>query len=126
MIGIDLVHIPRIRKAIESEAFVMRVFTENERAYAAARPDAAESYAGMFCAKEAAVKAFKSGFCGEVMPLDIEITHDPSGAPSVVPRGKTAAKFADRIIEVSISHDGDYAVAVVSVSDGNDKLDKRG
>lgn len=114
-----MVSIPRMRKAVKNKAFLRRVFTENERLYCDSRPDPAMSYAGVFCAKEAAVKAFKGGFGNGIMPIDVEIVHTESGAPKVVLHGN-AAQYSDGIFEVSISHDGDYAVAVVSVQTADD------
>lgn len=113
MIGIDTVRISRIKKAIESAAFVDRVFTSAEQEYCNARPRPEESYAGLFCAKEAAVKAVKLGFSGGLAPVDIEIAHRSSGAPELVAHGKAAEVFAPYAVDVSISHDGDHAVAAV-------------
>ena len=58
--GIDLVSIARMAHAAEKAHFVSRVFTASERAYAEARGNAPECYAGMFAAKEAAAKAIQS------------------------------------------------------------------
>lgn len=117
MIGIDISKISRIEKAIKSEAFLNRVFTAAERKYCDGRPNRAASYAGLFCAKEATVKAFGNGFCGDVMPADIEICHTAAGAPMLMPRGSAAALFERYDSSVSISHDGDYAVAAVEFTE---------
>lgn len=113
MIGTDIVKISRIAAAIESDAFLNRVFTKSERDYCDGKPDRAQSYAGIFCAKESAVKAVKCGFGAGVMPTDIEIGHDGTGAPTLTARGGAARFFDGCEASVSISHDGDYAVAVV-------------
>lgn len=117
MIGVDTVHIPRIAKAVESKAFTERVFTEYERSYCEKRAHPAASYAGLFCAKEAAVKALKCGFGGGIMPCDIEIYHDKRGTPSLRACGKAALLFGGYSVDVSISHDGDYAVAAVMLTE---------
>lgn len=117
MIGTDIVKISRIADAVNSDAFLNRVFTNSEREYCDAKPDRAQSYAGIFCAKEAAVKAVKCGFGGGVMPTDIEIGHDGYGAPTLTARGGAARFFDGRTASVSISHDGDYAVAVVMITE---------
>ncbi len=117
MIGIDTVFIPRIEKAVKSDAFRERVFTETERKYCEGRSHPAASYAGIFCAKEAAVKALKRGFGGGIMPSDIEIDHDRRGTPIFKACGKAAILLSDYAVDVSISHDGDYAVAVVMLSE---------
>lgn len=116
MIGIDTVRVSRIKKAVESAAFVDRVFTADEQAYCNAQPRPEQSYAGLFCAKEAAVKAVKLGFSGGLMPIDIEIVHDESGAPELTAHGKAAEVFRPYAVDVSISHDGDYAVAAVMLT----------
>ena len=120
MIGIDTVHIPRIEKAIKSAAFRERVFTEVERAYCDGRSHPSASYAGIFCAKEAAVKALKRGFGGGIMPSDIEIDHDNRGTPIFKACGKVAILLSGFNVDVSISHDGDYAVAAVMLTDRKD------
>ncbi len=117
MIGIDTVHIPRIERAVKSAAFKERVFTENERNYCESRPHPAASFAGIFCAKEAAVKALKRGFGSGIMPCDIEIDHDKRGTPVFKACGKAAILLSSFSVDVSISHDGEYAVAVVMLSD---------
>lgn len=117
MIGIDTVYIPRIEKAIKSEAFRQRVFTEVERKYCDGRAHPAASYAGIFCAKEAAVKALKRGFGGGIMPSDIQIDHDSRGTPIFNACGKAAILLSGLNVDVSISHDGDYAVAAVMLTE---------
>ncbi len=117
MIGIDTVHIPRIEKAVKSTAFKERVFTETERAYCDGRAHPAASYAGIFCAKEAAVKALKRGFGGGIMPTDIEIDHDSRGTPVFKACGKAAILLSGYNVDVSISHDGEYAVAAVLLTE---------
>ncbi len=112
MVGIDTVFIPRMKKAVESEAFVNRVFTPSERAYADGKADPVNTFAGMFCAKEAVSKALKYGFGNGLMPIDIEIGHEPDGSPTVIAHG-AAEKLLDRLFcDVSITHDGDYAIAI--------------
>ena len=68
----------------------------------------------MFCAKEAAIKAIKQGF-GRIMPREIEVMHDDRGAPLLVFHGCAAEAFGDGKVDLSISHDGDTAVAAVEV-----------
>ena len=56
-IGIDSLENARGEKTIAREAFFKRVFTENERAYLEEKGMAAPSAAGIFCEKEAVLKA---------------------------------------------------------------------
>lgn len=115
MIGIDTIRISRIKKAIENSAFKERVFTAAEQSYCNGKAESAQSYAGIFCAKEATVKALGVGFGNGVMPSDIEIVHSENGAPALNFYGGAAEKFKPYAASVSISHDGDYAVAVVEL-----------
>ena len=117
MIGIDTAAVERIKKALSKPAFKDRVITVSEQKYCDGRPDPFESYAGIFCAKEAAVKAVKSGFGRGVMPKDIEIGHDEYGAPTLAATGAASVLFKNYDAEVSISHDGGNAVAVVLLTD---------
>lgn len=121
MIGIDTVRISRIEKAIENAAFVNRVFTDAEQSYCNAKPNSAQSYAGIFCAKEAAVKALGIGFGGGVMPADIEVMHENNGAPKLNFYCGAVELFKPYISSVSISHDGDYAVAAVELFSAHPK-----
>ena len=60
-VGIDSLRIARMENAVKREAFLNRVFTENERRYLNGKYLAAQSAAGMFCAKEAVLKALSLG-----------------------------------------------------------------
>lgn len=115
MIGIDTIRISRIKKAIETAAFKDKVFTAAEQSYCNGKADRAQSYAGIFCAKEAAVKALGIGFGSGIMPSDIEVVHSENGAPMLNFYGGAAEKFKPYSSSVSISHDGDYAVAAVEL-----------
>ncbi|MCM1367210.1 MAG: holo-ACP synthase [Roseburia sp.] len=119
-VGVDTACVARVQNAIENDAFVARVFTAKERAYCDGRPRPAESYAGIFCAKEAAAKAIKRGFGAGFMPTDIEVTHTADGAPTLRFYGRAAEMFSAYDCDVSISHDGGNAVATVVLAARND------
>ncbi|MDR2201361.1 MAG: NAD(P)H-hydrate dehydratase [Clostridiales bacterium] len=104
MIGIDITETARIKKSLENPGFLRRVFTASEIAYYESRGRKAETLAGIFCAKEAVVKALGTGFIKSLAPADVEILHTDSGAPYAVVAG---IKF-----DVSISHNRTTAVAV--------------
>lgn len=112
-LGIDIIKVDRIRAAIErfGDRFWRRVLTEGEHRYVRNRP---ENFAGRWAAKEAVSKVLGLGVRG-VGWRDIEIVRLPTGAPSVQLSGRAAAR-ADQLgmgrIAVSISHEGDYAVAI--------------
>lgn len=116
--GIDLVRISRVRRLLErwQDRFLRRVFTEHEVAYALARRDPAEHLAARFGAKEATLKALGTGLSLGVRWREIEVRRARGERPRLVLSGRTAALGAARGIarlHVSLTHDGDYAVAEV-------------
>jgi len=61
-VGIDLCDIGRIASSLEKPGFLRRVYTSAEREYIAGRGKlAASSAAGIFCVKEAVIKAAGTG-----------------------------------------------------------------
>ena len=113
-LGCDVCAVPRMRKIMENTRFLERYFTPGERAYIADRAKGAETAAGLFAAKEAFVKALGTGFIG-LGAGDVEIGHDGAGAPCYLLNDKTRAalgKAGAQRAFLSISHDGDVAMAV--------------
>lgn len=114
MIGIDIVDVHRISEAINNETFVKRVFTQSECAYAESKYCSAETFAGIFAAKEAVAKLSGRGIRGFWLS-DIEIVHNGLGAPEVVLHGGAKELFSAAIY-ISISHEKEFAIAVASYS----------
>ena len=117
-IGIDIVEVYRIRDTISrTPKFLDRVFTPNERAYCEGREAASmQSYAGRFAAKEAFLKALKTGWRGKITWKDVEVVSDPDGVPYLNVTGeakKIMAKHGATSAHLSISHTRDHAVAQV-------------
>lgn len=113
-IGIDLCEIARMGEMIARAGFLERFFTEEERAYIASRGQAAaQTAAGIYAAKEAALKAMG---CGIALPLaQVGVTHDESGAPRYALTGRAAEKMAalgGKATHLSITHEGGMAAAV--------------
>ncbi len=126
-IGIDVVEVDRIASAIDrhGDSFLMKLFTDGERAYCESHPKPAVHYAARFAAKEAISKALGTGIGGQAGWLDLEIIRTATGAPKLLLQGN-AAEFARQngIIEVQISltHARDYAAAnAVAIWDGLDE-----
>ena len=119
LVGIDLVPIASIADSVKEfgDRFLCRIFTERELDYCRSRAASAalESFAARFAAKEAAIKALGVADDG----LDwrsIEVVRSPDGACSLRLDGAAdeAAKRAGcERLELSMSHAGDYAVALV-------------
>ena len=106
-IGIDIIEVARIVKAIRSERFVARVFTPEEAAECRSRGRAGERFAGRFAAKDAIAKALGRSLKWR----EVEIQVGPRGAPLAVLSGHAASLLADRRVQVSISHCHSHAVA---------------
>lgn len=114
--GIDLIELDNFARLVDEPEsdFVVRCFTEAERAAAEDGPDRARRLAGRFAAKEAIAKALGTGFDGNVAPQEIEIRNLPSGRPEVVLHGAAADVAANLGIsswQLSISHADTAAVA---------------
>lgn len=93
------------------------MFTEQERSFCDGKGVAAfQSYAGRFAAKEAFLKALKTGWRGKITWQDIEVVSDKHGVPSLRITGEAAQILRDRgaiHVHVSISHTADHAIAEV-------------
>ena len=116
-IGVDLIEIHRVQRAIESRAFVQRVFTLEERRYCDSRGrQKAASYAARFAAKEALMKALGTGLSGGGSWQDIEVLPGELGKP-VMSLSGFFGEYAKQIgvgrIFVSLSHAQEYATAQV-------------
>jgi holo-[acyl-carrier protein] synthase len=113
-VGVDLIEIDRVRRALERPGFRERCFTEAERAYCDLRPNPAESYAARFAGKEAVGKALGCGV--RFTWKDVEIVGRPK--PRVSITGRTAA-FASRVgagaIDLSMTHSRELAAAICVV-----------
>jgi holo-[acyl-carrier protein] synthase len=78
----------------------------------------AEFLAQRFAAKEAAAKALGTGFSGGVFLRDICITNDARGKPEISFSGDAHLVAAQRGVSrghVSLSDEGDYAIAFVTL-----------
>jgi len=117
-IGIDIAEVYRIRETIaRTPRFVERVFTAAEREYCESKgAAAAQSYAARFAAKEAFLKALKTGWRGKIGWQDIEVIVDEAGAPSLRITGEAVKIKNERgasRIHLSISHTSEHAIAQV-------------
>lgn len=112
-LGCDLCAISRMEKILSDGRFLNRYFTEDERAYIFDHVHSAQTAAGIFAAKEAFLKAIGTGLGGAAL-IDIEIGHTALGAPEYILNENMRAvldKIKAQRAFLSISHDGDYAMA---------------
>jgi holo-[acyl-carrier protein] synthase len=115
-VGLDVIEIERIRRALERPGFRERCFTEAEREYCDAKANPAQHYAARFAGKEAVGKALGSGVY--FTWREIEIRGRPK--PGVLLSGRTQA-FAERVgagrIDLSMTHSRELAAAICVVDE---------
>lgn len=118
-VGFDLVQISHIAASLKQfgDRFAQRIFTVDELHYASLGEGMyAQRLAARFAAKEATIKALQLSHSG-IGWRDIEIKKLQSGACEVALHDKVA-RLAKNMglskIRVSLSHEGDYAGAMVT------------
>jgi len=113
-LGNDIIEIQRIKAALERQgkSFLDKIFTREEQEYCLSYNEPERSLAGRFAAKEAVLKALGTGIIPGVSWLDIAITKDALGKPSVVLSSRLMERFCSPTILISISHCRTYATAV--------------
>ena len=116
-IGTDIIEVDRVARAIERDAFRLRIFSEREIEYCA-KQTTKESYAVRFAAKEAFFKALGTGWRGPMAWAEVEIINDELGKPSIILSG--GAKDAldatgGTHVHVTLSHIKTQAVAFVII-----------
>jgi holo-[acyl-carrier protein] synthase len=121
-LGTDLVAISRLESILarHRDRFLERVFTPTERAECLDRARPASHLAARLAAKEAAMKALGTGWGQGVHWKNIEVHSTGRHPPRLTLHG-AARQQADRQgvrqTLLSLSHDGDYAIAVVIATD---------
>ena len=127
-IGVDLVHLPRMRAIIErwQDRFLQRIFTQDEIAYCRARRDPVPHFGARFAAKEAGLKALGTGLGLGVRWRELEVRREQGQAPVLVLSGRcreiSLTRGGDRML-LALTHDGDYALAqvVLVASEGRER-----
>ena len=120
-VGVDVIEIARIRRALERyPGFRERCFTAAEQAYCESRPNPAQHYAARFAGKEAVGKALGFGVARAFAWREIEIAGRPK--PSVALSGRLE-RWAERVgagqIDLSMTHSRELAAAVCAVGDAD-------
>ncbi|MCS7207171.1 MAG: holo-ACP synthase [Dehalococcoidia bacterium] len=113
-IGVDIIEIPRIARAVErwGERFLTRIYTPQELSYARGQ---APQLATRFAAKEAVMKALGTGIRG-VSWTEIEVVRERGQPPTIRLTGRALARahhLGIRRFALSLSHSRDLAIAVV-------------
>ena len=110
-IGTDIVKMDRIQKIIESKdnKTIDKIFTNKEKDICINKRYSFIHFSGKFAAKEAVKKAVLSSKTINSLSLNkIEIDNDENGMPCV---NLLDSSLKYNYIKVSISHDGNYAIA---------------
>jgi holo-[acyl-carrier protein] synthase len=115
-IGIDVVHIERMRVVVEKwgQRFLKRVFTDREISYCYKKKNPYLSLSVRFAAKEAMIKA-----AGSEIPIsftDIEVVNIGTGKPFFSFGERIDSFFMKKSItsaHLSLSHEHEYGVACV-------------
>lgn len=115
--GVDVVEVDRFQKAVKrwGDAFLKRIFSPTERAYAKRHRDGLVRLAARFAAKEAVVKAMSQIMPDRPLMLhEVAVQNDDLGRPSVVFQGWRAPRGLS--VHVSLSHARRVAVACAIVN----------
>jgi holo-[acyl-carrier protein] synthase len=112
MIGIDITVISRIEKLIIKwgNKALKRFLSQKEIALG----NTPSTYAGFWAAKEAASTAIGTGIGSKCSFHDIKIKKSKSGQPLVKYKKHLRKKFHIKSSHLSITHDGGFAIAVVT------------
>ncbi|WP_291313371.1 holo-ACP synthase [Corynebacterium sp. UBA2622] len=124
-VGTDIVQVSAFASQLEVPGSrFASVFTERELRTCADKPDRVSSLAARWAAKEAYIKAWSQSLYGSPPVIDpggvdfseIEVVPDAFGRVAVVLRGEVS-RLGPPAVSLSLSHDGDYAVAVCVVGE---------
>lgn len=123
-VGIDLVRVPEVRDSVRAhgDRYLERVYTEREIAdcRTADGDVAPERLAARFAAKEATIKALRPA--GTAVPWrTVEVRRDPDGWVELALSAQAAEHAAAaglRHFALSLTHEGEYASAVVVAQPG--------
>ena len=124
-IGSDIVDVRRIERTVarHGDRFLVRIFTDTERAWAERRSRRMETYAKRFAAKEACAKALGTGFRAGVFFRDLGVVNLPSGRPTMALTGGALERLRaitppghEARIDLTITDEGPMAQALVIIS----------
>ncbi|QYH20160.1 holo-ACP synthase [Corynebacterium aquatimens] len=122
-VGVDIVHVPAFAAQLRIPGTLFDAsFTPRELRTCAEKPDREASLAARWAAKEAYLKAWSNTAYGAAPVVardavnfaEIEVVADAHGRVAIALRG-SLAEIAPPAASLSLSHDGDYAIAVCEV-----------
>jgi holo-[acyl-carrier protein] synthase len=118
-IGTDIVDLEHFQSVVANSrpGFLHHLFTDAEVGYCERYKDNMASYAAVFAAKEAFLKALRVGLAPGITWRDVEVLHERSGAPSIVAHRRCAELLGEGSVHVTLSHSRSSASAVVMIED---------
>ncbi|QFR49607.1 holo-ACP synthase [Sulfurimonas lithotrophica] len=113
MIGIDLIKTSRMKRLMErfEDKALQKFLNEDEILLVKNYKTAA----GFWAVKEAVSKALGTGIGSECAFSDIIISKTSKGSPEIKLSEKIIENFNIKDSSVSITHDGEYAIAVAAI-----------
>ena len=120
-IGTDILEIARIEQTLGrlGDKFVKRILTDAEQVEYSASNNGVRFLAKRFASKEAVAKALGTGIGRGVSWQDIQIDHDPAGAPLVTLTGgadSVARSRGGKEMLLSLSDEQHYVVAFAALT----------
>ena len=110
-IGTDIVNIDRIKDLSKDDKFLSKIFTLKELEYCNSHSSPAIHLSGKYAAKEAVKKALLSAsLITRISMKSIEILNNKDKSPYI-----HISIISDVQFNLSISHDGNYAIAFVFI-----------
>ena len=107
-IGTDIESVQRVQKLLINKPQILKKFYfDSEWNYSIGKASPAQSLTGIWCAKEAVIKAIY--YYSELSVFDIEITRCPKGIPKVVVHNNDILEKGN--LTLSISHTKEYATS---------------
>lgn len=120
-VGVDIIRIDRVKDAVDGGgiAFLNETFTIEEQQQAKIHPNPTSHLAMIFAGKEAIFKALSACWEIGVKLTEINISRGESGEPIPILYGKfaeLASQRGENKVLLSLSYDGDYAIAVAGLT----------
>lgn len=119
LVGIDIIDVSRMEKMALNLNYSKRVFTAYELDYIDKTNKRTQRMAGLYCAKEAFLKALGIGVRNGIDFLEIEVQHDKLGKPFLKLSDKVRIMMATKNIKdvaISISHTDGISTAICILS----------
>jgi holo-[acyl-carrier protein] synthase len=122
-IGTDLVKVSRMQTLLDKhqDKIAQRILSDSEFIGFKKSAKPASFLAKRFAAKEAVAKAFGTGFRNGLSLRHISIENDANGKPELKFSGQAQTFIEENKIQqslLSLSDDGDYAIAYVTLVEG--------